>query len=276
VAVDFDYFTRRISTPMAIRMIDLARLQPQDRVLDIGTGTGLVALRAASHVAHGLVIGIDHSPGMLKQARANAGRCGVSFRRMDAEHLRFPDHYFDVVLSLYALLHFPEPLAALREMYRVLRPGGRVVIGVGKGASLLSWDGVVQGVRRVRDLIAAARGRLLTAPEFLHQMMREHELKPDLDQQPHPALPIGRMLREVGFRDVRRCWLGCSEQLNADDFWRLQVTFDSRARTRLQKASPQELVALEQDFLKQCRNVQKKNGALTYRYAAMFYTGACV
>jgi ubiquinone/menaquinone biosynthesis C-methylase UbiE len=152
---------------MADRLLELSRLEPTDHVLDIDTGTGLVALRASSCLPSGRVIGIDHSPGMLEQARAKARRRGigdaVSFRQMDAERLEFSDGSFDVVLSLYALLHFHEPLVALREMHRVLRPGGRIVIGVGRGPSLLSWNAVIEGVKRMRDLVGAARGRLLTA-----------------------------------------------------------------------------------------------------------------
>ena len=151
---------------MADRLLELSHLEPTDHVLDIDTGTGLVALRASSCLPSGRVIGIDHSPGMLG-ARAKARRRGignaVSFRQMDAERLEFSDGSFDVVLSLYALLHFHEPLVALREMHRVLRPGGRIVIGVGRGPSLLSWNAVIEGVKRMRDLVGAARGRLLTA-----------------------------------------------------------------------------------------------------------------
>jgi SAM-dependent methyltransferase len=279
VAADFDHFVERTGGSIAAKLIELARLEPADRVLDVGTGTGLVALRASPLIASNQVIGIDHSPGMLEQARAksaNSGTRGVSFRQMDAEHLDFADRSFDVVLSLYALLHFPEPLAALREMRRVLRPGGRVVIGVGRGAPPLSWDGAVQGIRRMHDIISIARGRLLTAPQFLHRLMREHGLEPDVNQQPHRALPISRMLHEVGFRHVRTAWLGCCEALDAEEFWRLQVTFDSPARTRLQKASPQQIAALRKDFFDLCQNIQARHGVLVYRHAAAFYVGTRV
>lgn len=134
-------------------------------------------------------------------------------------------------------------------MHRALRPGGRIVIGVGEGPILFSVSTVVQIARRISDLAATARGRLLTAPDSLHRLMREHGLPPDSNHQPHQHLRIGHLLRQVGFRQVERRWLGRREKLDANEFWRLQTTFDTPARMRLQQASPQDIAALKQDFL---------------------------
>ena len=278
VALEFDRLTERFSTPIAMRMIELAQFRPSDCILDVGTGTGLVALRVGRLLAGGRVIGIDHSRGMIGQARAKARRLGlgevVDFRQMDAEQLRFPDHSFDVVFSLYALFHFPDPLRAVGEMYRVLRPGGHVVIGVGSGPTLLSRRGIRQGARRVADLVAAARGRLLTAPQYLHRLMVEHGMNMN---ETHGAqrsqLETERILRQVGFRRIRRDWQGHREELDPDDFWRVQVTFASPERIRLQEASVGEVATLKQEFLERCRRVQARSGTLVYRHGAMFYTG---
>src|SRR5439155_20750357 len=117
VSEQFDAFTRMLSLPFVERMIHIAKLQPLDRILDVGTGTGIVALNASRAVPKGGVTGVDLSQGMLAVARQNAARYGANgelqFARMDAEALRFGDQSFDVVLSLFALLHFPNPSKAL-------------------------------------------------------------------------------------------------------------------------------------------------------------------
>ncbi len=277
-AAEFDRLTERFSGPLAMRILDLARLRPTDQVLDVGTGTGLVALRAAALAQNGRVFGIDHSAGMLEQASAKARRSGLSdavaFRQMDAEQLEFPDRSFNAALSLYALFHFPDPLAAVREMFRVLRPGGRVVIGVGSGPSLFSWNGIVQGTRAAPERVAAARGRLLTAPQFLLHLMCEHGMEPGEEHRPKGSRTrISRMLRQTGFKSVYRRWQGHCEELEPEEFWNLQVTYASEARIHLQRAAPADFVALKEDFLARCQSVLANHGKLIYRHAAMFYAG---
>jgi ubiquinone/menaquinone biosynthesis C-methylase UbiE len=277
-AVEFDRLTERFNGPLAMRMLEFAQLQAKDYVLDVGTGTGLVALRAGSLAKNGRIIGIDHSLGMLEQASAKAQRSRladvVTFQQMDAELLEFPDQCFDAVLSLYALFHFPEPLVAIREMHRVLRTGGKVVIGVGSGPNLCSWSALEQGLTRVSHLVAAARGRLLTAPHFLLRLMSEHGMSPDEQHEPKPPrTPISQMLQQVGFRRVHERWQGYREVLDPEDFWAIQVTYASQARIRLQHATRQEVATLKDDFLERCRVVQANHGKLIYPHAATFYVG---
>jgi ubiquinone/menaquinone biosynthesis C-methylase UbiE len=277
-AAEFGSLTERFNGPLAARIVDLAQLHPTDHVLDVGTGTGLVALRAGALAPSGRVVAIDHSSGMLQQASAKAHGAGlcdvVMFRQMDAERLEFPDRSFDVVVSLYSLFHFPDPVAAVREVHRVLRSAGRVVIGVGSGPILFSSDGVVQGARGALRLIAAARGRLLIAPQFLLGLMREHGMEPDEEHRPKGSrMRIAQMLHQAGFKRVYRCWQGHCEELNPDEFWNLQVTYTSEARIRLQQAAPAELAALKNDFIERCRHLQANRGKLIYPHAAMFYAG---
>jgi ubiquinone/menaquinone biosynthesis C-methylase UbiE len=278
VAIEFDRLTEWLSAPIAMRMIELAHLKRSDCILDVGTGTGLLALRAARFVAEGRVFAVDHSPGMIEQARIKAHQSGlhdiVIFSQSDAEQLEFSDQSFDVVLSLYALFHFPNPLRALGEMYRVLRPGGHAVIGVGSGPMRLSRNGILHGVQHFFDLVATARGRLLTAPQFLRHLMVEHGMNLNETQGHRTSQSrTERMLRQVGFQRIRRYWQGHREDLDPEDFWRVQATFASRERIRLQAASAQEIADLKQKFLERCRRVQANSGRLVYPYGAMLYAG---
>jgi len=106
-----------------------AALRPGDRVLDVATGTGKLALGAARVVgAGGEVVGVDASARML--ARARARRAGARVRWMEADAMAMPvdDRYFDVVTVGFGLRNLPDIDAAVREMARVLRPGGRLVV----------------------------------------------------------------------------------------------------------------------------------------------------
>jgi ubiquinone/menaquinone biosynthesis C-methylase UbiE len=115
------------------RLIRAARLEPGEPVLDIGCGTGSLAIAAKHRVdAAGMVCGIDASPEMIERARRKARKAQVDVRFADSvvERMPFPDGHFDVVLSTMMLHHLPGAARrqCLRETARVLKPGGRVLV----------------------------------------------------------------------------------------------------------------------------------------------------
>lgn len=103
-----------------------AGIQNGERILDIATGTGKVALEAARLVRpRGRVVGIDISPGMLAHARRKTGTLPVDFIRMDAEALAFKGESFDAVLCGFGLPFLPDMMCGCREILRVLKVNGR-------------------------------------------------------------------------------------------------------------------------------------------------------
>ena len=130
------YMVPALFAPAAEHLLAVARLRPGERVLDIGTGTGIVARLAAPQVGPtGTVAGLDASPPMLKVARAMAAQEGLSidWQKGRAEALPYPDESFDLVFCQFALMFFTDRAGALSEMRRVLIPGGRVALGVFQG-----------------------------------------------------------------------------------------------------------------------------------------------
>ncbi len=110
----------------AARLVRFAGVAAGTKVLDVGCGTGVVAVTAAR--AGAKVSGLDLSPALIDSARANARLAGVAvnFIEGDAEALPYPDAEFDIVLSQFGHMFAPRPDVTIREMLRVLKPGGTI------------------------------------------------------------------------------------------------------------------------------------------------------
>jgi SAM-dependent methyltransferase len=113
----------------APHVADAAAIAPSQRVLDVACGTGVLTREVASRVgATGEAVGVDPGPGMIEVARRQAP--AIEWRQGVAESLPFGGASFDAVVSQFGLMFFNDRRQALREMLRVLKPGGRVAIAV--------------------------------------------------------------------------------------------------------------------------------------------------
>jgi SAM-dependent methyltransferase len=115
-----------ITTPPAAQLVNFAGIRKDQKVLDVGCGTGVVAVTAARRGAK--VTGLDLTPALLERARVNAQMADVAveFIEGDAEKLPFADASFDAVLSQFGHMFAPRPDVAISEMLRVLKPGGTI------------------------------------------------------------------------------------------------------------------------------------------------------
>ena len=133
----YDIFSRLfgmgLNSPNSRMVIELAKVKPGDRVLDVACGTGNLTLTALSYAGPGgKVYGIDAAPEMIELAKKKASQAGlgVVFEVGLIEQLAFPDAGFDVVISRLAIHHLPDDLKrrGFAEILRVLKPGGHLLI----------------------------------------------------------------------------------------------------------------------------------------------------
>jgi ubiquinone/menaquinone biosynthesis C-methylase UbiE len=149
-------------------VFSMAGVKEGERALDAGCGTGIYSIGLAKKGA--IVTGLDASQDMLAWARAKALKAGlkIDFIEVDALNLPFPDGHFDMVLSVCMLCLVKEREAALMEMKRVLRPGGRIVVAMLNSRSPWAF------FRRVKGLF---RRSVYKNAEFLSPRAMERELR---------------------------------------------------------------------------------------------------
>ena len=152
----------------------LPALAPGARLLDVGCGPGTVTVDLAARVAPGEVVGVDRSAAVLEDARAHAAEKGaqnVRFEVGDAYELQYEDDTFDVVHAHQVLQHLTDPVAALREMRRVTRPGGVVAVRDSDYAGMTwypphpgldEWQALYHEVTQANGAEADAGRRLLS------------------------------------------------------------------------------------------------------------------
>jgi ubiquinone/menaquinone biosynthesis C-methylase UbiE len=135
-----EIYVPRIFIPWARLLLERAALRPGEAVLDIATGPGTVARLAAEQVGpRGRVVGADFSEAMIAIARAkppSAGTATIEYLVSPAAPLAVEDAGFDVVTCQQGLQFFPDRAAAIREMHRALKPGGRVAVAVWREIAL--------------------------------------------------------------------------------------------------------------------------------------------
>ncbi|HLZ95360.1 MAG TPA: methyltransferase domain-containing protein [Candidatus Dormibacteraeota bacterium] len=176
IAPAYDDWAGGLHARVATRLVEITAPKRGHSVLDVGTGTGLVAHLVAARVKPGTVIGIDLSERMLSIARARR-LPNSQFVGMAAERLVFRPSTFDLVTMGEALVYFADPMAALEEAHRVLKPKGRIALSVlRRSLSTPAQNLFFQG------LAPLARRHYLSLPRFSSERSRfgERDVLPQL------------------------------------------------------------------------------------------------
>jgi ubiquinone/menaquinone biosynthesis C-methylase UbiE len=175
--------------PWAPIVIDLAQPLKGDRVLDVACGTGIVARMAAQRVGPtGTVVGVDLNPGMLKVARtvcSTDSRSGapIQWEEASADKLPFSNESFDVAYCQLGLQFFPDRIAALSEMHRVLVTGGRIALMV--WCDILQSPGISALAEALERRVGQAAANIVRAPFCLAN-----------------ADELTALVRDAGFQDM--------------------------------------------------------------------------
>lgn len=152
-ALSYDSTFAHASRPFVPALLDAAGVEAGMRVLDVCAGTGVVTGAVAARGAQ--ATGLDFSAGMLMVARQR--HPGLTFDQGDAEAMPYGDGTFDAVVSNFGIHHVPRPIMALREAFRVLRPGGRLAFTIwAEPARNIAWKLLFDAVGRCGDPAASA------------------------------------------------------------------------------------------------------------------------
>lgn len=246
----YDDAEQRLTAPVSERMLDLAHLRPGMRVLDLATGRGEPAVRAALRVGpSGAVLGVDLSEALLGMARERAAREGVSnleLRALNVESLEgVPSAHFHVTLARWGLMYLDSPVTALSAARRAMVPGGVLVAAVwaepdrvpyftlprrvlAKYTSLPPIDLKAPGTFRYADVASlhkdfASAGWTLTHVEEMEIPVMEAATGADLVAWTR-AFGLTRLLNDLP-EEIQRAWeadlLREAEPLRRDGFVRL-------------------------------------------------------
>ena len=219
---------RTMFLPLTRALIEQARIAPGQSVLDVAGGSGEPSLTIAQAVGpSGFVMCTDAIAEMVAVAEREAlerGLKNVQFRQCTADSLPFADESFDVAVSRLGIMFFPDPVAAVREMLRVIKPGGRVALAVWGKSELNPYSYVVTNV--VSRYVPAAA----VAPDA-----------PDAFRFAEPGKLAG-VLKDAGAIDVteRVVKFDMAAPLSPEEFWDMRSEISESLREKLKTLSSED------------------------------------
>jgi len=238
-AKQYDHTGPRVFEPCGARLVELMSLAPGAHVLDVATGRGAALIPTAQRVgASGRVVGVDLAQEMLAELAREISLPNVELRQMDAEHLEFADDAFDAVTCAFALFFFPAMDAALREMLRVCKPGGR--LGV--------------------SLFGDAPPPFDPAWRILAEQTRAYGIAMRTPQRVvYNADATRELLMRAGWREIE-IQIETRELVytNEEDWWQFQFTLGTRAA--LERLDDTTLACFRAEYLAKLRPLDRADG----------------
>jgi ubiquinone/menaquinone biosynthesis C-methylase UbiE len=227
------------------QLADRLNLRPGDHVLDIATGTGAFATAAAQRIRPGgRAQAVDLTESMLNKAEANVTKMAldnIDFHVMDAEHLEFRSGYFDAIGCSFGLFFLKDMLAALRDWFRLLKPGGRIMFtsfaptALQPMTTMLFEDLRAVGLELADNETGSSAGRLPTQ-EFCCSLLEDAGYSNVASESTQLGFHLGK----------------------AEDWW--EVVWNAGLRGYLERLQPEQLAALRARHLPRIEKLKKDEG----------------
>jgi len=234
--------------PVTQALVEDAGIGKGSSVLDVATGTGEPALSIAELVGpEGTVVGTDIAPEMVEAARRESGRRKLQNTRFEVaftDSLPFPTNTFDAAVSRFGVMFFPSPIECVGDMFRVLKPGGRIAMAVWSFAEKNLFDYIIsQIVNRYVEPIVPKPGS-----SDMFRFAKPGELL---------AILLSAGATAASERLLR---FSMRASISAEDFWTLRSEMSEKLRTKLVLLSEPQRAEVKREAIEAIRAYSFENG----------------
>jgi ubiquinone/menaquinone biosynthesis C-methylase UbiE len=253
----WDSLVMKFLQPMGDAIIEKLKIKTDDHVLDIAAGTGEPGLTIAGIAKNGKVVGTDLSDGMLLIAGANAAERGLknySTQAADVCELPFKDNTFSAISCRMGFMFFPDMQLAANEMYRVLKPGGRIATSVWASPGQNSWiTGLMEIINKYIDTPPPVPGA------------------PGIFRCAKPGL-IADIFAQAGFKNItEQSITGKGDFADADTYWKNMMDVSAPVVAVMDKSDDATKEAIKNDVYNLINTKSKDGRALLDFGATIIY-----